>query len=76
MWAIKIIKSGAIGKRRYIVDHYWAGRHHHSVKKLEAATHYKDRDKAEGILGIISRRNVKNPPDFKIVEIAIAEVEE
>lgn len=75
-WAMKVTKSGNIGKRRYAVDHYWAGRHHNSVKDLDVALHYVDRSKAESMLKMVSGRDVKNPPAFKIVEIQITEVDE
>ena len=76
MWVLKVTKGGHIGRRRYAKDHYWVSRHANSVKDLDKALHYVDRAKAEFMLGMIAKRDVKNPPAFKIVKIAVAEVED
>jgi hypothetical protein len=75
MWAIKVTKSGLLGRAYFRKGGYWVDRHANSTSSLNSARLYKTKEPAEQMLRIVDRViSSKNRPEFTIVQIRLQEV--
>ena len=75
MWAIKVTKSGLIGRAYFRKGGYWVDKRANSTSSLTSAQLYKTKAPAEQLLQVIDRIiTEKNSPEFTIVQVRLQEV--
>ena len=75
MWAIKVTKSGLIGRAYFRKGGYLVDKRSNSTSSLNSAHLFKTKGSAEQLLHIVhSIIDSKNRPNFTIVQIRLQEV--